>query len=146
MRGLRIGLYVLAIPALLTGAWAVFAPRSWYSDFGGNTPPSAFGAYNEHFVQDLGAGFLAVAATLVFAAVWPRREVVRVALLAFAVHTIPHFVVHLIEKGKLDQSGYLGLNGGLLFGLLVAAWVWVMNERAYREPSAASSASTSARA
>ena len=142
----RIGLGALAVPALLTGTWAVFAPRSWYSDFGGNAPPSAFGAYNEHFVQDLGAGFLAVGAVLAFAALWPRREVVRLALVAFVVHTVPHFVVHLISKGELDQAGYLGINGALLFELLVAVWVWVMSERAYPVGSDSSRASTAARA
>ena len=143
-RLVRIGLGILAAPTVLTGAWATFAPRSWYSDYGGSAaPPSAFGPYNEHFVQDLGGGFLAVGAVLLFACVWPRRDTVRVALIAFAAHTIPHFVVHLVDRGQLDQGGYLGINATLLFGLLLAAWVWVMNERGYSE---ASNSATPARA
>ena len=32
---LRIGLAVLAVPALVIGVWAAFAPRSFYDDFPG---------------------------------------------------------------------------------------------------------------
>ena len=127
----RIGLAVLALPTLLTGAWATFAPRSWYSDYGEPVaPPSAFGEYNEHFVQDLGSGYLAVGAILLFALIWPRRDAVRVALLGFVVQTIPHFVVHLIDEGELTRRGYLSLNATFAFGLAVALWVGWMNERA----------------
>ena len=128
-RYVRVGLVLLALPAVVTGAWAVFAPRSWYSDYGGGAPPSAFGAYNEHFVQDLGAGFLAVGAILLFAVIWPRRDAVRVALVGFVVHTVPHFVVHLIDQGQLTRGAYFGLNAALAFGLVVALWTWWMNER-----------------
>ena len=137
-RYVRVGLALLALPALVTGAWAVFAPRSWYSDYGGSAaPPSAFGQYNEHFVQDLGAGFLAVAAILLFALIWPRRDPVRIALRGFMVHTVPHFVVHLIDQGQLTRGGYIGLNVGLGFGLVVAVWTWWVNDRRARRPSGA---------
>jgi hypothetical protein len=130
VKQVRIGLALLALPTVLTGVWATLAPRSWYTDYGGGAaPPSAFGAYNEHFVQDLGGGFLAVGAILIFALIWPRRDAVRVALLGFVVHTIPHFVVHLIEDGDLTKGGYYGINATLLFGLLLALRVWRVNER-----------------
>lgn len=132
----RVGLALLGLPSLLTGAWAVFAPRSWYSDYGGGVaPPSAFGQYNEHFVQDLGSGYLAVAAILLFAFIWPRRDTVRVALIGFLVQNLPHFVVHLIDQGELTRGAYVGLNVGLAFGLVVALWVWWMNERAGAKPA-----------
>lgn len=127
----QVGLALLAVPALLTGVWAVFAPSSWYSDYGTDlAPPSAFGQYNEHFVQDLGSGYLGIGAVLAFAALWPRREAVRIALIGFLVFTIPHLVVHIVERGELDDSGYFFTVGLLLFGCVVAAWVWLLNEKA----------------
>jgi len=116
---------VLAAPTLLTGIWAVFAPASWYADFGaGVAPPSAFGHYNEHFVQDLGSGYLGVAAVLVWAAVYLQRELVQGALIAFLVFTVPHLVIHVTEDGDLDRAGYWFTIGSLGFGLLLALWVW----------------------
>lgn len=60
-RRLRFGLIFMAVPNLLTGAWAMFFPRSWYEDFPakGLGWVAAFGPYNEHFVQDIGGAYLA---------------------------------------------------------------------------------------
>jgi len=130
LKRVQIGLGVLAFPTLLSGAWALFAPRSWYSDYGGGAaPPSAFGAYNEHFIQDFGGGALAVGAILVFAMLWPRRDSVRVALFGFFVQAVPHFIIHVIDDGELDRAGYLFVNASWLFGLALGGWVWWMNER-----------------
>ena len=132
LKRIRIGLAVLAVPTLLTGAWAVFAPSSWYSDFGTDlAPPSAFGAYNEHFVQDLGSGYLGIGAVLVLALVWPRLEAVRIALIGFLVFSTPHLVVHIVERGELSDGGYYFTAGSLLFGCLLAIWIWFLNEKAH---------------
>lgn len=129
-RRVRVGLIVLAAPTLITGLWAVFAPASWYADYGhGIAPPSAFGAYNEHFVQDLGSGYLGIGAVLVCAAVWLQRQVVTTALIGFLAFTVPHFVVHVVEAGALDRAGYLFTTGVLLAAGLVALWVWRLNAR-----------------
>lgn len=129
-RRVRIGLSLLAAPTVITGVWAIFAPASWYADYGnGVAPPSAFGAYNEHFVQELGSGYLGLGAVLVWATVLVRRELVQGALIGFLVFTGPHFLIHVIEAGKLDRAGYLFTTGVLGFGILVALWVWRLNER-----------------
>lgn len=131
IRRVRIGVALLATPSLITGLWAILAPASWYSDYGhGVAPPSAFGDYNEHFVQDLGSGYLGIGAVLVMAVLWPRRESVQIALVGFLVFNIPHFVIHLVETGKLTRAGYLVTTGALLVGSLVAIWVWRLNTRA----------------
>jgi len=121
----RAGLWVLAVPTLGTGAWALLAPSSWYADYsGGIAPPSAFGAYNEHFVQDLGGGYLAVGVLLVWAAVALRRDLVRAALAANLVFNVPHLVVHLMEDGDLDRTGYWFVNGLLGFVVVLSVWLW----------------------
>lgn len=128
-RQLRIWLLVVAAPALVSALWAIFAPSSWYSDFGGSANPSAFGVYNEHFVQDIGGGYLAFAAALIYAAVVLRRFAVRTAVIATLGFTVPHLVVHLIEQGELDMAGYLFVNASLIFGLAVALWCWRLSGR-----------------
>lgn len=132
LRRVRIGLALLATPTLITGLWAILAPASWYSDYGhGVAPPSAFGHYNEHFVQDLGSGYLGIGAVLLLAVLWPRREAVQVALIGFVVFSAPHLVVHLVEAGKLTRTGYLVTTGALLLGTVVALWVLRLNRRAH---------------
>lgn len=129
-RRVRFGLFLLGAPTVITGIWAIVFPASWYADYGhGVAPPSAFGAYNEHFVQDLGGGYLGVGAALIWAAVALRREGVRVALIAFLVFTVPHFVIHLIEGGELSRAGYFVTTGALAVGLLLSLWVWRLNAR-----------------
>ena len=129
-RRVRIAVTVLAVPTVITGLWSILAPASWYSDYGhGIAPPSAFGHYNEHFVQDLGSGYLGIGAVLVAAAVWLHRETVRVALIGFLAFSVPHFVIHLVEGGELSRSGYIFTNGALGLGIVVAVWVWRLNDR-----------------
>lgn len=132
VRRVRIGLALLATPTLITGLWAILFPASWYSDYGhGVAPPSAFGHYNEHFVQDLGSGYLGIGAVLFLAVLWPRREAVQIALIGFVVFSVPHLVVHLVEAGKLSRTGYFATTGALLLGTLVALWVLRLNRRAH---------------
>lgn len=129
-RALRAWLAILAAPSLLSAVWALAAPASWYRDYGaGIAPPAAFGAYNEHFVQDIGGGYLAVAAALLWAIAALRRDAVRAALIVFLAFTVPHLLVHLVERGELSQSGYLFVNGSLAFGVAAALWCWRVTAR-----------------
>lgn len=129
-RRVRIALAILAVPTVITGLWSILAPASWYSDFGhGIAPPSAFGRYNEHFVQDLGSGYLGIGAVVVVAAIWLHRETVRAAVIGFLAFSVPHFAIHLVEGGDLSRGGYLFTNGTLAVGIVVAVWVWRLNDR-----------------
>ena len=129
-RRVRVGLAVLAVPTLVTGAWDLFAPDSGYRDYThGVAPPSAFGRYNEHFVQDTGGAYVAIGALLAWAAVALRRDVVREALVASIVFSVPHLLLHLIERGALSTRGYIFVNAVQVAGVLLAAWVWRLNER-----------------
>lgn len=129
-RRIRVGLALLAVPTVITGLWSILAPDSWYTDYGhGIAPPSAFGHYNEHFVQDLGSGYLGIGAVLVAAAIWLHRETLQAALIGFIVFSLPHFAIHLVEAGDLSRGGYLFTNGALGLGILVALWVWRLSTR-----------------
>jgi hypothetical protein len=91
------GLVALAVPQLVTGTWAVLAPRSWYRSFPGVDPRlvAADPPFNEHLATDAGAGFLATAVALLAAAAWGSRGGTAVALLAYLAFALPHLAFHV---------------------------------------------------
>ena len=64
---IRVAFGYLALSSLQIGAWALFAPRSFYDGFpgAGRSWVSVDGPYNEHLVRDVGALNLAIAVLLV---------------------------------------------------------------------------------
>ncbi len=67
----------LAVPQLVTGAWAILRPAGWFADFPGIGPAlvAAEPPFNRHLATDAGAGFLAIGVCLAVAVVfgWSRR-------------------------------------------------------------------------
>ena len=59
----RTILWLLTVPLVVTGAWALGAPESFYQEFpgGGRTWVSALPPYNEHLIRDVGSLSLALA-------------------------------------------------------------------------------------
>lgn len=104
----RVLLVPLAAVQLGTGLWALLAPRSWYDSYPGLgliwVEPT--GPYNEHFVTDLGAALAALAVLALAAAVSLRRGLVRAALLAWLVFSLPHFVSHIFAREGLSALEY----------------------------------------
>jgi hypothetical protein len=106
---LRVGLGLLAVAAAVVGVWALAAPRSFYDDFpgGGSSWVSAVGPYNEHLLRDVGGLNLTLALLLVVAAVLLERRLVIVALAAYLVNVVPHFIFHVthMDVSTGDQVG-----------------------------------------
>ena len=106
---LRAGLGLLAVASAVVGAWALAAPRSFYDDFpgGGSSWVSAAGPYNEHLIRDVGGLNLTLALLLVVAAVLLERRLVIVALAAYLVNVVPHFIFHVthMDVSTGDQVG-----------------------------------------
>ena len=105
----RLILQALGSSALFVGAWAEFAPSSFYRSFPGfgRHWVSAVGPYDEHLVRDVGGLYLALAVASV-GALWlaDRRSTLGVALAWFAF-SLPHLVFHLTHLehfGALDQA------------------------------------------
>jgi hypothetical protein len=94
---LRIGLAILAVPSLMIGVWAAFAPRSFYDDFPGfgRMWVAPDGPYNEHLVRDVGELNLALAVVTVIALVALTPILVRAVLAGWIVYSVPHLVYHL---------------------------------------------------
>lgn len=100
----RLGVSLLAGPALVVGVWALLIPRSFYDDFpaAGRHWVSALGPYNEHLIRDVGALNLALGALLALAAILLERRLVQAALAAWLVYAVPHFLFHATELDALS--------------------------------------------
>ena len=127
-RWVRIGVLVLlALPQLVTGVWAVFAPESWFDSFPGFDPRlvAADPPYNAHLATDAGAGFLATGLALAVAAIWGRRSGVIIALVAYVGFSVPHVLFHAFNPapGLTDREDVLNvvvLVSGLVFAAVLA--------------------------
>jgi hypothetical protein len=103
---IRITLLIIGVGQALTGLQALLAPRSFFTDFplGRGWVATLGDGYNEHLVVDVGSTFLALGGVLIFAAILLDRRVVQVALAAFLLYSLPHFVYHLTRLGDLPTG------------------------------------------
>ena len=103
----RVILVVLAISTAALGVWAYFGPYSWYATFPGFGRHwlSQHGPYNEHFVKDIGAGFLALTVLSCAALVYVRNEaVVRTAAAVALVFGVLHLIYHVQTLHMYDTQ------------------------------------------
>jgi hypothetical protein len=141
-RGLiRAGLVLLAIPSIVIAAWSLISPRGFYDNFpgAGRHWVSALPPYNEHLLRDFGSTNLTIALVLLGAALFMERRLVQVAVVAFFLGTVPHFIYHLTTTHHYSTSDNIWSLGGFIVELLIAAGVWVLTVRAPRrhEPRSA---------
>lgn len=94
--------WILGAVAALTAAnalWMLAAPAHWYHELPANVP--ATGAYNEHFVRDIGVAFAVMAVALGWAAL---RPAVRAPLAVIAtLFLVLHAALHVFDSAR----GYL---------------------------------------
>lgn len=141
----RLGVLVtMAAPQLLIGAWAVLAPERWFDSFPGFDPRlvAAEPPFNEHLASDAGAGFLATGVALLAAALWARRDGLRVALVAYLAFTIPHAGWHALNPSALLSGAEDAMNVVVLASGLVLAAVFAYGS-GDRPPFARAAASSS---
>ncbi|OLF10388.1 hypothetical protein [Actinophytocola xanthii] len=117
---MRAGLVFLAVAQGLAGLVQLFAPRWFYDDFPTAATPwvSLLPPYNEHLMRDVGALTLAYVSVLVVAAVTLERRLVRTALAANLVFTVPHFVFHATHLDHFPVGSAIGQT--LALGVTVA--------------------------
>jgi hypothetical protein len=98
---------VVGLSFLVLGAWAFFAPRSFYDNV------AAYEPYNRHLLHDIGAFQAGIGAALLAALLW--SDGLFVALVGGTVGAVVHDVSHIIDHGLGGRSSdpwWLGLDGG----------------------------------
>jgi hypothetical protein len=141
-RGLiRAGLVLLAIPSIAIAAWSLVSPRGFYDNFpgAGRHWVSALPPYNEHLLRDFGAANVTIALVLLGAALFMERRLVQVAVVAFFLGSLPHFIYHLTTTDHYSTSDNIWSLGGFIVELVIAAGIWMLTVRAprRREPRSA---------
>ena len=131
MRALRAVLAALALSALMPGAWAAAAPRSFYADFPGaghhwvdRAPP-----FNEHLVTDAGAFYLAFALLFAWAAWRPARELVVPLAVAWSLFSAIHFAWHVTHLDGFPVGDAVVQTLSLAIVLAAAALVVALARR-----------------
>jgi hypothetical protein len=133
---LRIGLAILAVPSLVIGVWAAFAPQSFYDDFPGlgRVWVSPDGPYNEHLVRDVGELNLALAVVTVIALAALTPILVRAVLAGWIVYSVPHLVYHLRHLDPFASDDQVSLIASLAFVPVLAVVLLVIELRAGEAP------------
>jgi hypothetical protein len=116
-------LWVLAAINLANGVWMLVAPEGWYFGLPAAVPDT--GPLNLHFVRDIGATYVTMAAALFWAA---SRRADRVALVAMVLlfHVL-HAAEHVLDTlaGRLPASHWLiDFPGVYLPTIVLAAVLW----------------------
>ncbi|WP_197515139.1 hypothetical protein [Mycobacterium sp. 1245805.9] len=128
---------LLGAGGAVTGGWAYVAPRHWYDNFPGfgmSWLPQ-LGPFNEHFVKDVGAMFLALTAlTAVTFVLVANQTLVRVTAVTWLVFNALHCLYHL-SMLQMYNTRDATLNGILLPLLVVAAAALFIPVRTVNGPS-----------
>lgn len=125
---LRVLLAVLAWSALLVGAWATAAPRSFYDSFpgGGRAWVAVDGPYNQHLVGDVGALNLALVVVTVWALITLTPVLIRVAAAAWLVYSVPHLLYHATHREPYGTNDLAASLFGLAVNVVVPIVLLVM--------------------
>lgn len=127
---------LMGLSTAVAGVWTLLSPRSFADRVGF--------PYHEHFLHDLGAFQLGIAATLLLALIWQDALATALAgfLLANIVHTVNH-IVDLDQGGQPWQAAALAaaaLAAGIALGLRIAALGYVLGPRHGRDHAGARAA------
>ena len=132
---MRVLLAVLTGSATTVGAWAAFAPRSFYDDFPGlgQIWVAVDGPYNEHLVRDVGALNLALAAVTVCALLTLSRPTILASALSWLAYGVPHVIYHARHLGVFDSAAGVAVIASVSSTSVVAlAVLWLERSRVAR--------------
>lgn len=121
---------VLAASSASVGAWAEFAPASFYDRFpvSGHAWIAPTGAYNEHLIRDVGSAYLALFVLTLWGLLGTTRRTTLLVGSVWAAFSVPHLVFHLRHLDDFGTGGKIG-NVLSLAGTVVLAGVLLVPER-----------------
>lgn len=126
-RLVRAGLAYMALGGVLVGAWALFAPDSFYRDFPGfgRQWVAVDGPYNEHLLRDVGSLNLALALITAVAAVRLGPTMIRAVCAGWLVYSVPHLAYHAAHRSGLTSTDFVAEILSLSMNLIVPACLLV---------------------
>lgn len=116
-------LYAGAVFFLVIGVTMLTAPGNW---FAGTPGVSATGAYNHHFIVDIGFAFM-VSGGVLGAGVWLRQRGLVLAGLAWPLLHASFHLASLLERGAVSSAAWMTEITGVI---LPAALLLVLSLRA----------------
>jgi hypothetical protein len=125
----RVLLAILAFIEAVIGVWALFAPASFYGSFpgAGQAWVSLLPPYNEHLITDVGELSLALTVVLAAAAVTGQWLLSVVAIVAFAVYTVPHMIFHSLHLEGFSTAAAIAQTVGFALQLVLGAGIaWLL--------------------
>ena len=128
---IRAGLIFLAVAQGAAGLIQLFAPKFFYDDFPTSATPwvSLLPPYNEHLMRDVGALTLAYVLVLTAAAIWPEPKLVRVALAANLMFTVPHFIFHATHLDHYPTGSAVAQTITLALAVLLPLGLLILSAR-----------------
>jgi hypothetical protein len=123
---IRIVLLILGVGQGLGALTQLFGPR-WFFDYGpwvNRLPP-----YNEHLMRDVGAATLGWVLLIFAALVTLRPVLVRLAVVANLLFTVPHFVFHATHLAGYSGGDAAAQTIILGLGIVLPLAVLVLHER-----------------
>ena len=111
---------------LVLGGWMMLAPRSFYDAL------ASFPPFNDHFLRDSGAFFLAIGAGFVIAAArapW-QGPVLTITVVWYALHVGSH----VVDVADTDP-GWHGPATLISLAALLAGFAWLLSETGRRRAS-----------
>jgi hypothetical protein len=125
----RFAIAPLVVNHVTVGAWATFAPRSFFDDFPlGRGWVASLAPYNEHLVRDVGGLSLGFAVLFVALLVNPSPTLARPALYAWLVTATAHFAFHLDHLQGFSGPDAAAQTLGLACAVLLpAAVLWMVH-------------------
>lgn len=128
---IRAGVVFLAVVQGLAGLVQLFLPKTFFDiRWVSLLPP-----YNEHLMRDVGALTLAYVLVLAAAAIWPEPRLVRVALAANLVWTVPHLVFHATHLDHFPTGDAIGQTTVLALAVVIPAALLALTWRVPSTPT-----------
>jgi hypothetical protein len=113
---LRAGVLILGVADLTIGVWAYLLPHAFYN---GVPTVAMMPPFNQHFVTDAGAFFVAQGVLMVAAAIIMEYRLVMVALTSYLTFAVLHMVFHTTHLQGMPAGDAIGLVIGLAFDVLI---------------------------